>query len=85
METNHDNFRKLIESSVALTREGWMHASTSSGYQEAMELLKSKVARIELRISFDPAPSVTCELIRDEDGECIGHIFQHSARTATVN
>lgn len=85
MEQNNDTFRSLIEAAIAISREGAEHAQTCDDFNEAMQLLGSKEARLELRITFNPVPCVTGELIRDCDGELIGHLFQHQARAVAMN
>lgn len=85
MEQDNINFRKLIEHAIALAREGCEHAKTSPDFVEAMQMVHSKQARIDLRISFNPVPCVTAELVREDDGEVIGHIFQHQARAVWAN
>jgi hypothetical protein len=80
MEQTH-KFRTLIAAAIAFSKDGWLEAEkTSEDFSEAMNLIATKKARLELRISFAPLPSVRGELIRDEDGECIGHLFEHTAR-----
>ena len=83
--TTNIHFKTLIESAIALTREGTEQARMSPDFIRAMDLLKSKTVRLELRISFDPAPAVVCDLVRDEDGECVGHLFRHEARSISIN
>lgn len=78
-------FTTLIESAIALAREGCDHARTTPDFAQAMEWLRTKQARLELRISFDPAPCVIGEIIDDADGQCIGHLFKHEARVQVVN
>jgi len=85
MNANNENFRLLIEQAVAFSRDGCDFAQTTPGFAEAMQMIADKFARLELRISFDPVPCVTGEIIRQDDGEVLGHLFQHQARTATVN
>jgi hypothetical protein len=86
MQSTNENFKKLIELSMDFIREGTAEAEKmSNDFPAAMKLLSTKQARIELRVSFDPVPNVTCALIRQDDGEVIGHLFAHQARTATVN
>lgn len=85
MEQNNDTFHRLIEAAITFSREGAEHAHACDDFEEAMRLLSTKEARLELRISFNPVPAVIGELIRDCDGELIGHLFQHQARAAIVN
>ena len=85
METS-PNFIALIDSAVALAKEGFYAAEkTSQDFPAAMALISSKQARISLRIEFEPTPSVTCELIRDSDGELVGQVFQLTGRLADVH
>jgi hypothetical protein len=82
---SNDKFRKLIELAIEVSRDATTRAQAAEDFSYAMELISSKQARLELRISFNPVPCITGELIRDEDGEVIGHLFQQQARQATVN
>ena len=86
METTNQNFLNLIEVAIALTREGAKEAEkTSTDFADAMRLIATKEARLELRIRFSPLPSVACEIIRDCDGELAGILFEHQSRHAPLN
>ena len=84
-DDGNEKFSRLIELAIEVSRDATKRAQASEDFSYAMELISSKQARLELRISFNPVPCVTGELIRDEDGEVIGHLFQQQARQAAVN
>lgn len=70
-------FKCLIAAATDIYQDGMSHVQTKH-----KQLIESNQARVELRIGFNPVPFVTGELIREYDGECIGHLFQHQARVA---
>jgi hypothetical protein len=74
-------FESLITASMALTRSNMeISANEDPNHGWAMQQISSRQARIRLVIEYSPTPSVTCELIREEDGEGLGFLFQLSAR-----
>ena len=85
MNESNENFRKLIEYAMAVSREGTEQARATPDFADAMKMLASKHTRLELRISFNPMPAVVGELIRDEDGELIGELFRQEARFVPTN
>jgi hypothetical protein len=80
LESANKSFVRLIDAAMAFCREAGELASTSPDHQKALQAIASKAARLELRINWTPMPSVTAAVIRDSDGELLGHFFEHSAR-----
>lgn len=85
MDQDNQKFIQLIEAAMAVSREGCELAKTQDDYQELGELVRTKQVRLELRIRFNPLPSVACEVIRDCDGELVGIMFELQAHQAAVN
>jgi len=86
MEEKNKHLVALIAAAEGLIRDGVEEARQHlPGFPSVAQLLHTKQARLVLRIEFNPLPSVTCDVIRDDDGELIGEIFTIEATRRPTN
>lgn len=84
MEQDNKLFITFIAAGDALVREA-CEELRASGDLEGLEMLRTKQARVELRVGFSPMPFVVAELVIEKDGAPAGELFKLTARRASRN